>query len=145
MNQFIRYLIYFLSITISLVILMILAQTFVYKETFKIGFMLVLIGAALIYSLGMAMYGSCASNPSILKVTEEVATNTSIDEYFANKKWFLEECYSDKKVYRLKNRYKAWVAGDITVYKESNDWFVSLPNSYAEEFNNYFKKKENLK
>ena len=138
MNSFLRYFVYFMSICLCFVILIILVETFIYKQAFRVGFLLVLLGATLIYSAGMAMFGACSTNPSVVRITEEVAQDESLEDYLTTKNRYLVESKADKKIYREKNKYRAWVSGEIIVFKENGIWFIQLPNAYVDDFKRRF-------
>lgn len=138
MSSFKKYFIHLMLISICFIILVVLVQTVIYKEHCKLGFVIVLIIATIIYSVPMAIYSSSAANLSLVKITDEIAHDEKLDDYIATLKRYPVEGTFERKVYKARNKYTAWLTNEIIVYKDGDMWFISLPNTYVDKFKKKF-------
>ena len=138
MNSFIKYFIHLMLISLCFIICIVFIQTFVYKDSCKTGFVIVLFVATIIYSIPMAIYSSSAAKLSLVKISSEIANDKALDEYIAMLKRYPVEIESERKVYRAKNKYTAWLTNEVVVYKDGEGWFISLPNAYVNKLKKKF-------
>ena len=125
-------------ISLCFIICIVFIQTFVYKDSCKPGFVIVLFVATIIYSIPMAIYSSSAANLSLIKISSEIANDKALDEYIATLNRYPVKIESERKVYRSKNRYTAWLTNEVVVYKDGEGWFISLPNAYVNKLKKKF-------
>ena len=98
MNSFIKYFIHLMLISLCFIICIVFIQTFVYKDSCKTGFVIVLFVATIIYSIPMAIYSSSAAKLSLVKISSEIANDKALDEYIAMLKRYPVEIESERKV-----------------------------------------------
>lgn len=138
MNSYIKYFIHFMWVCLGLILFVVINKTIIHKTPLEMNFIIILLMGALLYSVPMSIFAATSANPCTVKITKEIIQDTALDDYIATLDRYLVEKTPERKVYRAKSKYKAWLTNEIIVYKDGDMWFISLPNAYVNKLKKKF-------
>ena len=137
MRTFERYFIHFFSISIILLLIYLILLKVDKSELLTPIFVLTMFGCTILFSVPMTFIFSNIAKTKTIEIKSENVFEDEKNIHNLITTRLKRDCvYQDstKRIYKMKNKYNAWLTNPIIVVQKENELIVVLPKTYLEEF-----------